>query len=407
MMNMKILLISSMYPGYLESFYEKHNITGDISYEEHYKLLLEKSTEFVGSYTRGFRKIGADAQFVLANDRKLQAKWASEKGLKHKSDSELLYDQVRIFQPEILWIDNLSFVSREWLENIRNEQKCIRLIIGYHCSPYGPKILDTLRAVDFVFTCTPGFKTDLEKKGIKSYLVYHAFDDAQLSMIPESSEKVGSDFVFSGSLISGAGFHDERIKMIEKILKENIDISLYVNLEKRYKIFAKQAIYYLRNTLVNIGLEKLTERIPLFGYGKTKIAGYSSRLLKSCRRPVYGTDMIKLFRNSAIVLNMHIGVAGDYAGNMRMFEVTGTGSCLLTDKKTNLSDLFDAGSEVVAYDSTEDCIGKIKWLMNHEYERKRIAAAGHKRTILSHTVEKRCVQMIGIITEELKKAKRT
>jgi spore maturation protein CgeB len=402
---MRILLISSMYPGYLSSFYEKHKITGDISYEDHYKLLLEKSTEFVGSYTRGFRKLGTDAQFVLANDTKLQEKWAKETGFKNKSNYDLLFEQVTMFQPEILWIDNLSFVNREWLRNIRNKLKCIRLIIGYHCSPYGPEIIDTLRAVDFVFTCTPGFRDDLEMKGIKSYLIYHAFDDAQLSMISESSSDERRAFVFSGSLITGSRFHDERIKIIENILKENIDISLYVSLEKRYKIIAKKAIYYLRNLLSNIGLEKFTKQISLFEYGKTRITSYSPRLLKSSHKPVYGIDMIKLFSNSGIVLNMHIGVAGDYAGNMRMFEVTGAGSCLLTDNKKNLSELFDPGSEVVTYVSTEDCIEKIKWLMQHDDDRKRIAAAGHQRTIISHTVEKRCEEMIGIITAELNKTK--
>ena len=80
-------------------------------------------------------------------------------------------------------------------------------------------------------------------------------------------------------------------------------------------------------------------------------------------------------------MNIHIGVAGDYAGNMRIFEVTGVGSCLLTDNKKNMSDLFEPGKEVVVYDSPEDCIAKVKWLLENENERKKIAGSGQKKTL--------------------------
>ena len=111
--------------------------------------------------------------------------------------------------------------------------------------------------------------------------------------------------------------------------------------------------------------------------------------------------MFKLFNRSKIVLNFHIGVAGDYAGNMRMFEVTGVGSCLLTDNKKNINDLFIPGSEVVTYDNPDDCIEKAKWLLNHEDERKKIALAGHQRTLKFHTVENRCRTIIDILEEVL------
>ena len=380
-----------------------HNEVNQLSYSDHYKLLSEESTEFVASYTRGLNKNGADTKFVVANDTNLQNKWSRENGLKQASRREILFDQVKSFGPEILWIDNLSFIDREWLENIRKSIKGLRLIAGYHCSPFGQKIIDTLKAVDVVITCTPGLKTEMENIGKRSYLVYHAFDDTLISKIPKGEDFLNDNFVFSGSLISGSKYHDERIKLIEKILKEKIEISLYVNLEKQYKIKIKQAIYGIRNIMHKLNLQDLAERIPVLEYGKTKIENYSDILLKSVRNPVYGNEMYKLFSNSKIVLNMHIGVAGDYAGNMRLFEVTGMGSCLLTDSKKNLGELFDIGNEVVVYDSPEDCIEKAKWLLDHDDERNRIASAGKTRTLKSHTVDKRCVEIMRILENELKK----
>ena len=392
-----------MYSGYLDLFYERNGQIKNFSFNAHYNKLLNETTEFVGSYTRGFRKLGLDAHFIIANDLNLQSKWSKENLLKDTKKEELLFNQVRFFQPEILWIDNLSLVDLDWLKSIRIKVKSIKLIVGYHCSPYGKRILDTLKGVDFVFTCTPGLKSEMEAEGLRTYLVYHAFDDALIPQIAEKPSHPENDFVFSGSLISGAKFHDERIKLIENILKGNIDISLYVNLEKQYKIKAKQSIYYVRSLLNKMNMEKLTNRISLFEYGKTRIDNYSDLLLKSCQNPVYGLDMYKLFQNSRVVLNMHIGVAGAFAGNMRLFEVTGTGSCLMTDNKKNLKDLFDTDYEIVVYDNAEDCVNKVRWLLENETQRAKIASAGHARTLKSHTVENRCIQIKEILERELRK----
>ena len=81
--------------------------------------------------------------------------------------------------------------------------------------------------------------------------------------------------------------------------------------------------------------------------------------------------------------------------------VTGIGSCLLTDNKRNMTDLFDTGREVVTYDDPEDCINKIKWLLEREDERDKIAHLGHKKTLESHKVYDRCKSIIDIINKEL------
>ena len=141
--------------------------------------------------------------------------------------------------------------------------------------------------------------------------------------------------------------------------------------------------------------------IPILQYGTKPVKNYSHSLLKKSLPSVFGIDMYNLFRRSKIVLNKHIGVAGSYAGNMRLFEVTGVGSCLLTDNKSNLGDLFDINKEIVVFDSTDDCIQKAKWLLENEEERRSIALAGQKRTLKSHTVENRCRLILEIIEKEL------
>lgn len=390
-----------MYPGYLESFYRKNPQTKNLSYDDHSDLLINDATEFAGSYARNFRKMGIDVKCIISNDSSLQTKWKSENKLNSDINRDILFEQINSYKPDILWIENLSYVNNDWFNKVRKNIKTVKLIIAHHCAPYNKDILEKLKNADFIITCTPGLKKALESVGLRAYLIYHGFDKDLLSKIERKADDSFKNLVFSGSLITGGSFHNSRINLIESLIKEKIDLMLYVTLENSYKIKAKQLIYTTAGILKKLKMEKLTERIPIFEYGRSPVKSYSRELLRSNHPPLYGIDMYNLFSESKIVLNIHIGVAGDYAGNMRMFEVTGVGSCLLTDNKKNLADLFEAGKEVVVYDSPEDCINKVKWLFEHEKEREQIARLGQKKTLESHTVENRCKSIIDIINAEL------
>lgn len=399
-MSLKLLNISSMYQGNLSSFYMK-NKTDNLSYEEHYNKLIADTTEFAGSYTRTFINLGIDARCIITNDLLLQNKYKSENKFTADSNSELIYKQVCDFQPDILWIEDLNFLDQAWFAKVREELKCIRLILVYHCAPSGRNLLNKLKNADVIITCTPGLKKIFENEGMKTYLVYHGFDTSLLPRIHGNNGFPVNQFVFSGSLITGGSFHTSRINLIEDLIKEKIDLSLYVTLEKRYKIRAKQLIYTLSEILKKLKLEKIRNKFQFFEYGTVPVKPYSDSLLKKNHAPLFGIDMYNIFSDSGIVLNIHAGVAGNYAGNMRMFEVTGVGSCLLTDNKENMKDLFDIGKEVVVYDSPEDCIEKVKWLLGHEKEREAIAKAGQKKTLQMHTVVNRCKTIVEIINNEL------
>ena len=400
-MSFRLFSISSMYSGYLDSFYQKHPVLANLTYNDHLDLLLGETTEFVGSYIRNFRRLGVEADCVIANDKQLQLKWGNEKGMPGEKSGDVLFEQVSSFLPDVLLIENLSIVTPVLLEKIRYEVPGIRLIIANHCAPFNSKVLESLSVVDFVFTCTPGLKSSIESLGKKSYLVYHGFDSDILQRININKGTPENDLVFSGSLITGGDFHSQRIKLIERILQENVPIDLYVNLEKNYRIKAKQAIYFFSNFIRKIKLENMFNKFQILHYGNTWVDSYSDNLLTHKRPPVYGTDMFNLFLDTKIVLNFHLGMAGDYAGNMRMFEVTGVGSCLLTDNKKNMPELFNIDREVVVYDNEEDCISKVKWLLDHEDQRKKIALAGQKKTLQYHTVENRCKAIFEIMEHNL------
>lgn len=400
-MSFKLFTIGWMYSGYLDSFYQQFGQLKELSYEEHNDLLIKNTTEFTGSYIRTFRKLGIEARCVIANDSALQNKWRTENGNRSYNHKKILFEQVKNFQPEILIIESLGFTDNEWLDNVRENVKSIKLIIAYHCSPISPKIFERLKSVDFVITCTPGLKQIMEERGCRAYLVYHGFDADLLDRINEENTLSTNKIIFSGSLYAGGGYHSDRIELLENLLKAKVDIDLYVNLEKKLKIRIKQLLYLANKLLKKLNLEKIEHYLPVLQYGVTPVKYYSDTLIKKKHRPVFGIEMLRLFSRSYTVLNFHAAVAGDYAGNMRLFEVTGVGSCLLTDYKSNLNDLFEAGKELVVYNSIEDCIAKARWLNENEDERKKIALAGHQRTLNFHKVEDRCRSIIEIISKEL------
>jgi spore maturation protein CgeB len=362
---------------------------------------MEDTTEFAGSYTRNFQKLGIKAKCIISNDNLLQTKWKSENSLNSYKNSDILFKQIHSFEPDILWIENLNYINNDWFNKVRKEIKTVKLIIAYHCAPFTKGLIEKLRNVDFIITCTPGLKQSFENEGLKTYQVYHGFDNELLTRVKKTRDASCHDLVFSGSLITGGSFHNSRINLIESLIKEKIDLALYAALENRYKMIAKQLIYILAGFLKKLSMERLTYRMPFFEYGRSPVKSYSHELLKSNHQPLFGIDMYNLFNLSKIVLNIQPGVAGEYAGNMRMFEVTGIGSCLLTDNKQNMQDLFEVGEEVVVYDSPEDCINKVKWLLEHDQEREKIARMGQKKTLEMHNVDNRCKSIIDIINKEL------
>jgi spore maturation protein CgeB len=391
-----LLIISSMYEGYLHSFYKKHQGILKKSFTEHYESLLSDSCEFVASYTRSLIRHGINTTAIISNDKILQGKWRREFGQKK---GDVFLQQIGKYKPDVLWIEDIRFMNEETLSSIKTIFPFIKLIFAYHCAPFGAQSIRKFEKFDFIITCTPGLKDQFEAHGLSAFLVYHGFD---IDLLPSiKSDNITQEIIFSGSLKQGRGYHLERIRLIDYLLKNGVNISLYINLEDRLIIIAKKSIRLFYKILKYAGVEHPEKIHKMMEYGMEPVISYPQTVIKAMRLPVFGSEMYNLLSRSKIVLNNHGEVAGNYAGNMRIFEATGAGSCLLTDKKSNLADLFEEGREVVSYENEEECLNKIKWLLANEEERKKIAFAGHRKTLSNHTVSNRCERIVEIIRAEL------
>jgi spore maturation protein CgeB len=112
--------------------------------------------------------------------------------------------------------------------------------------------------------------------------------------------------------------------------------------------------------------------------------------------------MYQCLSDSQAVLNIHADSSPLHASNMRLFETTGIGTCLVTDWRQNINELFIEDEEVVTYRSIEDCVNKLKWLMNNPLQAEKIAERGQHRTLRDHTYDVRSTQLLEIIHKAMK-----
>ena len=86
---------------------------------------------------------------------------------------------------------------------------------------------------------------------------------------------------------------------------------------------------------------------------------------------------------------------------MRLYEATGVGTCLVTEMKDNLGEMFQPGREVVTFAGTDDCMEKIRQYLDRGDERTRIAQAGQRRTLRDHVYTSRMGELLGLLRKRI------
>jgi spore maturation protein CgeB len=407
-MSFRFIRITDNYPQFIENFYSKHPQLTQQSYNQQYSSLVQNSFETASSYVKNLTKIGVDAHGIISNATELQNTWKKEHNLPADiSKQNLILHQLKHYKPEVVWIDDFSIIDTSWKNSLLKEVPSIKLLLGHICAPYNQVTAEKFKLFDIIFTCIPCQQKELVQQGVNAHLMYHGFEATALDNINKNNRFSESRFLFSGSLYAGSGFHKTRLEYIEAMLKAGIEMDLYCNLESQSKLMAKKGMYYLINSLNKLQLGSVIENVAVLkknkNYGNTPIHFYSKKLLKSSKAPVFGYEMYQLLSKAKICFNIHGEVAEKCAGNIRLFEATGLSSCLVTDWKDNITDLFVPDKEIVTYKSIDECIEKVKWLNAHPTERDAIAKAGQKRTLKEHTFENRCIALEKIISGELSK----
>lgn len=402
----KYVRISSFYPAAIRYYYQHFPEMSTKNYAEQYRHFMDQYFGMSDSYEKELSALGVQTNVIPLNVEPLQKKWAEENQFQYTCSSQLVLCQLLQFKPEVLFIGDYRLFDEQYFNEVREKVKSIKLFIGSCCSPYNEFSLNFYKKCDFVLCCCQQLAEELQQHGIRTHVVLHGFDESLLSEIPPLTHKV--KVLFTGSILAGSGFHQQRYELIKTLLNEDIDLTIYgaVKKENYLLVSLKQFIYILFSRLEKYdktGLLKTTwlhRRILSKNFPQH--FGIDRKLRKKIFPPKFGLDMFRLLREADICLNIHGDIASKDAANMRLFEATGMGTCLVTDWKANMCSLFDDGSEVITYKDAKDCAEKIKWLLQHPEHRERIAQAGQKRCLTQHTIRQRVQQLYAIIIQELK-----
>jgi spore maturation protein CgeB len=107
---------------------------------------------------------------------------------------------------------------------------------------------------------------------------------------------------------------------------------------------------------------------------------------------------VPLYQRARIGINVHN--RGDYTvGNYRLFELPGNGVMQISDGGANLNEFFDLGNEVVGFSTADDLVEKIRFYLNDDAERRRIALNGWRRVMKDHRLKLR-LQQGGALIEQ-------
>ena len=376
--DMRFLRFTFPYVPYIEDFLSRQSTSSDRSFEDLDAAL--KGDLFSGasdSLSVALRDLGYEVRDYAFNVEVLQKAWASERGLppvKGRWDLEIARAQVLEFRPEILMVNPFS-VPEAWLTSLRADAPYIRLVIARHSSPRSD--LSPFRVCDVVLSGDASQVDELKRAGFNGVLLHHGFDTRVLESLP--ARKPRPTILFTGQLRGGRGFHNYRTDVVRALIDADLPVDLRL----------------LTDRGIKAGLKRKVSRL---GGGAVPL---DPSVRKLARPPVFGLEMFRAMRLSAVVLNVHGDVSMTDANNLRLWEATGVGTCLLTDSKRNLGSLFEVGREVVAFDSPEDAVDKARELLADATGTEAVAAAGQQRTLRDHTYGRRAAELDEIVRRAL------
>ena len=369
---MRFLIVETDYPPFLNWLYAENPDLKHKSYEEQMQVRLESLFGSESFYAGNLRKLGHEAHQIFFNNEAIQTAWAREHGLRINTGWQFrlrrgwmpwlsrtnvfwLYDiltaQIQHYKPDVL-LNNYIRLSPAYFRRMKPH---LRLLIGSHGSPI-PKDVD-FGVYDLMLSVVENFVDYFRREGVNSELLRLGFEPLVLERLNGTKRSIPISFV--GYL---AGDHVSRQHWIEY----------------------------------------LCQRLPVQVWAPSTNSFHDNSPVIRCHQGgVWGREMYKILHRSLITLNHHVDVAGDYAGNQRLFEATGMGTLLVTDWKTNLHKMFVPGKEVVTYRSPEECVEMVQYHLEHDEERGAIAHAGQQRTLRDHTYYQRMQEFEAIVRKYL------
>jgi hypothetical protein len=246
-------------------------------------------------------------------------------------------------RPDVLWVDKGMWVCPRTLREVRSQG--VRPLVHYTPDPAivyhkNRHFLASIPEYDLVVT-TKAYEVELYRRyGAREVLLqYPSYDrDVHQPQVPtaEEASRYAADVMFAGSYTPG------REKYLRPLAKAGINLVIWGNLWDKC-------------------LEPELQR---------HIRG----------RQVGGRDYALALSCAKIGLGLLSPLCPDRS-TTRSLEIPACGTFLLAERTEEHQALFEEGKEAVFFSSEEELVTHVHYYLNHEEERKRIAAAGRARCL--------------------------
>jgi hypothetical protein len=373
----RVLIVDTYYEPFLREHYRDRPGLGDEGYHVQLMELMARSFGTSDAYSHNLRLIGHDAAEVVANCVPLQRRWAEEHGVRTLGAGlmgllerggrvaarlsgllhRIVLAQVEAFRPDVVYLQDIGFHTTRQLHELAGRD---RLLVGQIASK--PPSVERLRAFALITTSFPHFVERFRRTGLNAEELRIAFDERILSRLTLAAPPPRNDVVFVGGV--DRRVHAEGVRLLEHVATH------------------------------------LDGALAVYGYGASTWAKGSP--LHACYRgEAWGLEMYRVYAGARVVLNRHIAAAEGWSNNMRLYEATGAGAALLTDRGRNLGELFEVGTEVSAYADEAELVSLAGELLANERARARLANAGQQRTLREHTYRDRMAELAAMLEERL------
>ena len=424
-MKKDILILSSFFEkNLIESIYFSDKTLKNINYIEQIKVIKKKSyfsridlNHFFLSKFESF-EIFVGAEIALK-------KLCTEEKIIFSSEEKVILDLINRWQPKIIIFRDINcFSIKKLLEHKNSNNLTFKTIL---LNGFPIRNEKDYYFFDCVVFRNPWLIDNFSNICKKTYLIYHCFNSEILKKINlKEFEDKTKTITFDGSSYSDGFYsHKKRYYYLYNLISQKL---ITANIYEKNNFFHKLS-YYLYLISVNLNnsdkiiiqilksisksnqvlfkkyykrLDSIIENIENFNsskYEKFYRGPLSFNFKKIIGKPNFGLDYYENINDSKLCLNIHTEAMGNTAGNIRLFEITGMQSCMLTENFKNVKDLFEPDKEIITYDNFNDLKDKIQFLTNNKNLVKEVSINGHKRLKKDHTDKIRSAEYLKLIND--------
>lgn len=336
----------------------------------------------------------------INNLPEIALKWAEENDYSPKNSSDIMdigNEMIKRFKPDIIFVfAPLTYLKSNFLNELISSLSKKPKIIAWYGANCGDE--NIFRYFDLTLSNSTELINNLNKLNISAKLLQHSFDPIILEKVNTTNAKKNR-IVFFGNLDLQSNEFQDRTEFIYQISKEIPSLDIFAEVSKP-NLSARAKYYLLRKrSMLASNLEDYID--------SNKLKYWADRynlppspwelprgLAKTIKGAVYGHKMLCKLNTYKIAFNFHNKHTGDCSCNMRIFEATGLGCCLLTDHKSNISSLFELDREIITYKTKDEAIAKANYLLKNPLIAKEIGLAGQKRTLTHYTSEKQIDHLV-------------